>query len=86
MKRFRLDNGYWETAVKILFIFRIYKYQRWERGQTITKWRLFKIRGAEYFHFKPFATIEIGRKEFDEKYQGNKWLVPVNYALNTSLP
>lgn len=30
--------------------------------------------------------MELGKKEFKEEYNNNKWLVPINYKLDLNLP
>lgn len=87
-KLFRLDLGWWESEMILLWAIRFYKYEVFVHGETLThvSLRIRKRKQAKYFHFKELPKIKIGKKEFDEQYNGNRWLIPLNFELDLSLP
>ncbi len=86
-KEYRIDMMMWEVKYKILF-FHIWKYMAFKNGKTVGFWRLrrYDKHRAMIAVFQPLKPIKIGKKEFEEKYKNNKWLVPVSKELDLNLP
>lgn len=73
----------WEEKKYFWFI-PYYVYSVWKGGKNITKWS-FSVKNKEtkeYFRFKPLPSIKIGKNEFKEKFNSNKWIVPTNYVID----
>jgi hypothetical protein len=85
-KWWRIDCNIWEEKVKILWFINYYKYSIWIKGKTLTRIR-FKIYPEPKYLKKAHETkVYVGKKEFEENYKNNKWLVPINKELNLELP
>lgn len=82
-KQYRADLDLWEQKVLIGYLYTLWGYPRYYK-----RWRLFKYRknSARYFVFKSLPDITIGTKELDDRYKGNKWLVPVNIIFDPKRP
>lgn len=87
-KNFRTDLHLYEQEFIFFWLLRWYSYSVWKQGRLHTKIKLLKIQPetAEYFYFHELPPIRVGRVELAERYQNNKWLVPINYQLDLSIP
>jgi len=81
-KYWREDKYLWEQKNITFWIIPYYEYSIWEKGKTIRFKRLFKFSNPKYLKAAIKTNIYIGRKEFEENYKGNKYLVPSNYILD----
>lgn len=82
-KHWREDLYKWEEKKTFIFI-PYYVYSIWKDGKTKIKYSLIKKskRNAKYIK-KAFKTnIYVGKKEFKEVYNNNKYLVPINFVLD----
>lgn len=88
LKEYRQDLNLWEERKNIFWFIPYYKYLIWREGKlNVEKTIFIKSRKTKkYFKFVPLPPIKVGRKEFEEKYKGNKWIVPTNYELDLNLP
>lgn len=80
-KDYRLDLNLWETKYTAFNWLSIYKYCIMRHGKRTVFYSLFKRNPSQARYLPrpiPETKIYIGRKELQEKYNGNKWLVPVN--------
>jgi len=86
--KYRLDLNMYECRKKLFGFIPYYEYSIWADGKTKTKYRLFRMRVnyASYFTFKPLPIPKVGRSEFESVYKSNKWMIPVNYELDSSKP
>jgi len=80
VKRFRSDIGRWEEIrtinIRGCSIPFWYRYTIWG---VSPKSRMFKIKGAEYVDLVPLVrSLGITQEEFQQNYEGNKWLLPIN--------
>lgn len=77
---YRMDLGLWETKVWIGYTYGIFETNHW---------RLFRKNPKKAEVFKgpiPLPEIYIDRKEFEEEYKGNKYIVPENRIYDSKLP
>jgi hypothetical protein len=86
-KKWRSDINQWETKIKFI-CFYYYKYTTWKNGKTINKFSVFQksSKTTRFNECKPMGLIPIGKEEFETKYKGNKWSVPVSHRLDLNLP
>jgi hypothetical protein len=87
-KNYRLDLNLWETQFMIKRITLLSRYEIFKDGKLRTHYRLFITSPSTARYLPPTipeTKIYIGRKELQEKYQGNKWLVPINRHYNENL-
>lgn len=86
-KRYRGDLNLWEEKIEIFGFFRVWRYQI-RMKKLITRYSIFQKRPktVRYIGVTPLPPIRVGRKEFEEKYHGNKYMVPINYELDLDLP
>lgn len=85
-KWWRTDCSIWEEKVKILWFINYYKYSIWKEGKAHTHIK-FKIYPEPKYLKKAHETkMYVGKKEFEETYKNNKWVVPINKELNLELP
>jgi hypothetical protein len=82
----RKDKMLWEEKVVVLGILPIYKYSIWSNGKTRTSFRLFRYSGGDYMKKAVSSVVYVGKKEFEQKYGGNKYGVPVNKVLDLDIP
>jgi len=85
-KWWRIDKYLWEEKVIIFWFIPYYKYSIWKNGKTITHIKLIKYPNPKYLKKPVITTVYVGKKEFEEKYKGNKHLVPLNFELDLTLP
>ncbi len=90
-KRYREDIGLWEEKIRFLWIFYYYKYSIWGEiipGQLWERITFFKKKKkqAKYFEFTPLPPITIGKQELKDRYQNNKWNVPINIIYDENRP
>lgn len=85
-KWWRIDNNIWEEKVKILWFATYYKYSIWKEGKTHTHIKLKAYPNPKYLKKAHETKIYVGKKEFEETYKNNKWLVPITKELNLALP
>ena len=86
-KWYRLDKNLYEEKRVVLWGITYYRYSIWDRGKVITRIRKKPYPGkAEYLKEAYETKVYVGRKEFEEKYKGNKWAIPINKELNLDLP
>lgn len=85
-KWYRQDKTLWESKISILGIMFFYKYSIWRNGKTKTHYRFFKYKKPIYLKKAITTHIYVGKNEFETKYKGNKYLVPLNYKLDLNLP
>ncbi len=87
-RKWREDLKKWETKKHFLNLIPYYQYSIWKEGKLRTRTSLFKKhkRSASYSTFMPLAPIRIGKIELKEKYNDNKWSVPVNLIFDPNLP
>ena len=85
-KWWRIDCNLWEEQIKILWFITYYKYSIWKEGKTHTHIK-FKIYPEPKYLKKAHETkVYVGKREFEEEYKSNKWLVPINKEINLDLP
>ena len=84
-KYWRKDKGLWEEEILVLNLFCIYKYSLWSNGKTKSSYRMFKHKGGDYMKEPTKSVIYVGRKEFEQKYNSNKWIVHTNKVLNLDI-
>lgn len=80
-KWWREDKNIWEECLSIFGV-KIYKYY----SKDSIKYRLFKYKNPKYLKKARVTNIYVGRKEFEEEYNNNKWIIPINYILDLDLP
>ena len=81
-KWYRLDKDLWEQKIVLFWFITVYRYSIWRMGKTTVKYRLLKYKNPEYLKKAIKTEIYVGKKEFEEKYKNNKYLVPINYVLD----
>ena len=81
-KYWRMDVGLWEEKLLMLWFIPYYRYSIWKDGKTIKYIRLIKYSNPKYLKKAIKTVIYVGKKEFEEKYNNNKYLVPLNYVLD----
>jgi hypothetical protein len=81
-KSWRVDLDLWEEKIKLFRFIVIYRYSIWRDGATHTHLRLRARPGADYLRSARVTRIRINRKEFEQVYNGNKWIVPVGYEID----
>ncbi len=76
----------WEEKKKFLFL-PYYRYSKWADPKPIVKSRLWKIsrKSARVVKMTPLPEVVVGKKEFEERYSSNKWLVPINRKLGPTI-
>jgi hypothetical protein len=74
----------WEEKIKFLFI-TYYKYSIFENGKLRYYHRLFKHPNPKYLKAAIKTEIVIGKKQFQDEYNGNKWTVPINIVVDLNL-
>lgn len=83
---YRTDLNMWEDKFIFLNFIRYYKYSIWLRGKTIKKIKFLKIKNQIYIkEVIELGKLQVGKKEFKELYNNNKWLIPINKELNLEL-
>lgn len=90
-KSYRSDLNVWETEYCLFKTFRFYRHTLWRNGLLISSNHLIKPRSNDAKYFKAPTgrltdPVEMGMQEFQDKYKGNKWMVPINRVLNIKLP
>lgn len=82
-KKYREDLNLWEERKLILLLIPFYKYSIWKDGKTRTQYSFLKKRktSAKYLKCTELPLVSVDAKEFQEKYQNNKWLIPINKKL-----
>jgi hypothetical protein len=79
-----MDIDLWEEKKKVFWFIPYYRYTIFKNGKLLCEKTLFikNKKTKEYFKFVPLSPIRINKKDLQEKYNGNKWIVPVNYELD----
>jgi len=85
-KWWRTDKYLWEEKKIIFWFIPYYRYSIWKDGKTITHIKIKKYAKPKYLKKAINTTIYVGKKEFEEKYKSNKYLVPLNFELDLTLP
>lgn len=85
-KWWRADKYLWEEKRIIFWFIPYYKYSIFKEGKTIKHIKLKKYSKPKYLNKAIKTTIYVGKKEFEEKYNGNKYLVPLNFELDLTIP
>jgi hypothetical protein len=80
-KYWRTDKYLWEEKRVIFWFIPYYKYSIWKDGKTTNKIRLAKYSKPTYIKKAIETKMYVDKKEFKEKYNSNKYLVPVNYEI-----
>lgn len=88
LKEYRQDLNLWEEKKYIFWFIPYYQYSIWEKGKLNVEKTLFvkSNKTKKYLKFIPLQPVKVGRKEFEEKYKSNKWIVPINYELDLGTP
>ena len=84
-KTYRLDLKRWEAEYRLFRFIILYRYSILMNGKFRQKWS-FTIKEKKTARRMDKANqlqdIVIGRKEFQERYNGNKWIIPHNIKLD----
>lgn len=84
-KRFRSDLNLWEEKYTALRFINFYIYRIFINGKLKTKYRLMLLNGktAKYIDgAKKLPKIIIGKSEFQQRYNSNKYIVPESYIID----
>lgn len=84
-KWWREDKKMYEEKKVVMWFVTYYVYSIFN-GKLVKKIRLFKYKNPEYLKKPILTSICIGRKEFQEDYSGNRYLVPTNYEVDLTKP
>lgn len=84
-RTWRTDLRRWETIFLLCGFIRIYRYTLFINGKLIKKYSLWKLQSNMAIHMNSanqLGEIVIGRQEFADRYNGNKYLIPYNIKLD----
>ena len=85
-KWWRADKYLWEEKRIIFWFIPYYRYTIFKNGKTFKHIKLWKYSEPKYLKKAIKSTIYVGKKEFEEKYNCNKYLVPLNFELDLTIP
>ena len=85
-KWWRTDKYLWEEKRIIFWFITYYRYTIFKNGKTFEHIKLWKYSEPKYLKKAIKSTIYVGKKEFEEKYNCNKYLVPLNFELDLTIP
>ena len=85
-KKWRKDVNLWEEKLLFFSLIHYYEYSIWKNGKVYKHIRFRRYSNPEYLDKAYETKVYIGKREFTEKYNSNKWAVPVNYEIDLSLP
>lgn len=80
---YRIDIGMWEEKLKLMNFINLYKYKIGNDGKITKFSRLFRYKRntAKIIQCTKMPVCTLNKNEFQEKYKGNKWLIPINKIL-----
>lgn len=87
-KTWRKDLGLWETQYIIFRWITVYTYSIWKNGKFKNKYRLFEISPKTRSTIDKaiqLPEIVLGKKEFSERYNGNRFEVPMNIKYDETI-
>ena len=84
-KWWRTDKCLWEEKIVVFWFIHYYKYSIWRDGKNIEHIKIFKYSKPKYLKKAIKTTIYIGKKEFKDKYNSNKYLIPLTYELDLTI-
>lgn len=89
-KEYREDLKLWEEKIIIFwgihyYIYSIFRYPMEKEYRCKTLF-IKSPKTKKYFKFVPLPPVKVGRKEFEEVYKNNKWMIPINYELDLNRP
>ncbi|QIG62297.1 hypothetical protein [Tenacibaculum phage JQ] len=85
-KWYRSDCNLWEEKKIVFWFIPYYEYSIWKYGKLNKKTRITKYKNPKYIKKAIVTKVYVGKKEFKEKYNNNKYLVPINFELDLKLP
>lgn len=84
-KCWRIDCNLWEEQIKILWVIKYYRYSIFVNGKIDAHIKLTMYPNPNYLKRARESKVYVGRKEFEEKYNGNKWIVPINKEIDLDM-
>jgi hypothetical protein len=87
-KTYRLDLKRWEAEYRLFGLITLYRYSILKNGKFRKKWSFrIKDKASARRMKKPnqLPDVVIGRNELQERYNGNKWLVPMNIKYDPNI-
>lgn len=84
-KHYRVDINLWEEKYTLLKCIHFYCYKIFSNGKEKTRYRLIRMKQktARYINSAtPLPPVIIGKKDFAERYNNNKYLVPLSYIID----